>query len=195
MPRKQNGFGSTKSFAAKASKGVEGINSNLNRGIGPKAAGLYPSDRRYGSSINRTIIETYDLNSDWCRWRRGYEYYCQASEEELIAYNKATEQYERSTVQSKLYQGTPYEIDVEFYGWRFPTQDSDPNNHYVIKREVLSETDLGTIKAVYNDPLDDIEAKRLNEIWTQIDTGPDSFLLLRMIGERLTDGETAASLN
>lgn len=195
MPKKQNGFGSSKSFAVKGPRSVEDIATKISRGrVWPKAAGSYPADRRYGSSIQRTIIETYDLNSDWCRWRRGYEYYCQASEEELIEYNKATQEYERSTIESKLYQGTPYEIDVEFYGWRFPTQDSDPNNHYVIKRTVQSEVNLGKISVVYSDPLVDAEAKALHEVWTQINLGPDSRLLLRMVGERITDGETAATM-
>ena len=65
MPRKQNGFGNAKSFAAKA------VNNRIDKGKGKGAAGFYPSNRQYGSSVNRTVIEQYDLNSDWVKWRKG----------------------------------------------------------------------------------------------------------------------------
>ena len=48
MPRKQNGFGNSKSFAAK------GVNSRIDVGKVKGAGGTYPSNRRFGSSVHRT---------------------------------------------------------------------------------------------------------------------------------------------
>ena len=49
-----------------------------------QAAGVYPSNRQYGSLVQRTIIESYDAESDWIRWRKGYEYYTKAAMEDLL---------------------------------------------------------------------------------------------------------------
>ena len=68
MARKQNGFGNAKSFAFKG-------NGKVDVGKVKGAAGNYPSNRRYGSTVQRTIIERYDLNSNWVKWRKGFEYY------------------------------------------------------------------------------------------------------------------------
>ena len=73
MPKKQNGFGNSKSLAFKPSKAVS-------KGKGVGAAGFYPSDRRYGTAVQRSVIEKYDLDSDWTKWRRGFEYYNKAIE-------------------------------------------------------------------------------------------------------------------
>ena len=81
MAKKQNGFGNSKSFSAKP---VNGALTDFNRGLVPKAAGVYPSNRRYGSLVQRTIIESYDAESDWIRWRTGYEYYVKAAMEDII---------------------------------------------------------------------------------------------------------------
>ena len=95
---------------------------------------------------------------------------------------------------SVLYQGTPNEVDVEFTGYKFATKNADSNNHYVIKRTCTSEPDLGVITEVKSDPLLYPNNKANREIWCKGAPGADSSLLLRMIGERLTDGETEASL-
>ena len=192
MPRKQNGFGNTKSFSVKA---AESINSKIYKGKGPGAAGFYPSDRKYGSSVNRTVIEKYNLDSDWVKWRKGYEYYNRAAWYRLEDYDPITETYTDSKIKSVLYQGTPYEVSVEFDGYKFATKDSDSNNHYVIKRTTTSMPDLGVITSVENDPLLFPEQKKYKEIWCQGTGGADVRLLAQMIGERLTDGETEASLN
>ena len=68
MPRKQNGFGSANSFAFKGSGRVD-------KGKGTGAFGFYPSNRRFGTSVHRTVIENWNLNSDWTKWRKGYELY------------------------------------------------------------------------------------------------------------------------
>ena len=188
MPKKQNGFGNAKSLAFKPSK-------NINKGKGVGAAGSYPSDRRYGTSVHRTVIEKYDLDSDWVKWRKGYEYYNRAAWYKLETYDPYTQEYTEARIESKLYQGTAYEVDVIFTGYKFATTGSDSNNHYVMKRETLSSPDLGTITSIQNNERLYPEAKLNREILVQGTAGADSRLLLQMIGERLTDGTTEASLN
>ncbi len=188
MPRKQNGFGNAKSLAFKPSK-------NVNRGKGIGAAGSYPSDRRYGSSVNRTVIEQYDLASDWVKWRRGFEYYNKGAWYRLKTYDPITQTYEDSQIKSKLYQGTEYEVDVVFDGYKFATKNADSNNHYVMKRTTVSTPDIGVINQVLNDPIKYPKQKANREIWARGTAGADSRLLFQMIGERLTDGETEANLD
>ena len=192
MPRKQNGFGNTKTFSVKAQ---DKINNTVHKGKGPGAPGFYPSDRRYGASVNRTVIEKYNLDSDWVKWRKGYEYYNRAAWYRLEDYDPISQTYSESLIKSVLYQGTPYEVNVEFDGYKFATKDSDSNNHYVIKRTTTSKPDLGVITKVENDPLLYPEQKKYKEIWCQGTAGADSRLLTQMIGERITDGVTEASLN
>ena len=192
MPRKQNGFGNTKSFSVKAN---EKINSKISKGKGVGAAGFYPSNRQYGTSVHRSVIEKYNLDSDWVKWRKGYEYYNRAAWYRLEDYDPVTETYSETQIKSVLYQGTPYEVDVIFDGYKFATKDSDSNNHYVVKRTTTSKPDLGIITSVENDIYKYPEQKKYREIWCQGTAGADSRLLAQMIGERITDGETEASLN
>ena len=190
MPRKENGFGKAQSFDFKQFKDF----GRVDKGKGKGAAGLYPSSRRYGSSVQRSVIEKWDLDSNWVKWRKGYEYYNRAAWYQLETYDDMTQEYEQSKINSVLYQGTPYEIDVEFTGYKFATKNADSNNHYVMKRTPTSNPDLGFITQVKNDPIKYPENQANREIWCQGSPGTDSRLLLRMIGERLTDGETEASL-
>ena len=188
MPRKQNGFGNSKSLAFKGSGRVD-------RGKGKGAAGYYPSSRGFGAAVHRTVIEQYDLDSDWVKWRKGYEYYNQAAWYKLETYDPVDQEYEETRLKSKLYQGTDYEIDVEFTGYKFATKNADSNNHYVMKRTTVSEPDLGTIRTVLNDPFQHAEQQRFKEVWTQINPGADAPLLLRMIGERITDGTVEGTIS
>lgn len=188
MPRKQNGFGKATTLTFKRAKPVH-------KGKAVGAAGYYPSNRQYGSSVHRSVIEKYDLDSDWIKWRKGFEYYNRSAWYQLETYNPITEEYEQSVIDSKLYQGTDYEVDIRFTGYKFATSDSDSNNHYVMKRETISNVDLGTVTSVQNDELLYADNKANREIFVQGIVGPDSRLLLQMIGERITDGETEASLN
>jgi len=188
MPRKQNGFGNARSLAFKPSK-------NINKGKGVGAAGLYPSDRRYGSSVNRTVIEQYDLASDWVKWRRGFEYYNKGAWYRLKEYDPVTKTYSDSQIKSKLYQGTEYEVDVVFDGYKFATKNADSNNHYVLKRTTVSAPDIGRITSVLNDPIKYPRQKANREIWVRGQGGTQSRLLFQMMGERLTDGETEATLD
>ena len=187
MARKQNGFGSSNSFAFKKSK-------SINKGKAISAAGNYPSDRRYGSSVQRSVIEKYNLDSDWVKWRRGYEYYNKGAWYRLKTYDPIAQVYEDSQIESKLYQGTEYEVDVVFDGYKFATKNADSNNHYVMKRTTVSTPDLGRITQVNNDELKYPENKAYREIWCKIDPGSEARLLAKMIGERLSDGETEATL-
>jgi len=188
MARKQNGFGNSKSLGFKGSGRVD-------KGKGVGSPGTYPSNRRYGSSVNRTVIEKYNLDSNWTKWRKGFEYYNQAAWYKLENYNSNTQEYETAQIDSKLYQGTDYEVDVVFEGYKFATKNSDSNNHYVMKRTTVSSPDIGVINQILNDDISYSEQKSYREIWCRITPGAESRLLFRMIGERLTDGETEATLN
>lgn len=188
MARKQNGFGNPKSLA------FNKVNSTITRGKHKKASGYYPSDRSFGSSVHRTVIEQYDIASDWVKWRKGFEYYNKAAWYELEEYDSGTGTYVPQSISSKLYQGTPYEVDIDFTGYRFATQNADSSNHYVMKRTPSSTVALGSITSVRNDDLVYKDNKSFREIWCQINTGADFRLLYQMIGERLTDGTTTASL-
>ena len=188
MPRKQNGWGNSKSFAFKG-------NGRVDIGKGKGAAGSYPSDRRYGTSVHRSVIEQYDLNSNWVKWRKGYEYYSQAAWYKLEDFDPITQEYSEAAINSEIYQGTADSQDVRFTGYKFATQNSDTNNHYVMKRSLTSPQDLGTITQVQNDK-DLYETNYLNhEIWLKGTPGINSRGLLNMIGDRITDGETEATVD
>ena len=196
MPRKQNGFGTAKSFASK------GVNNKV--GVAPvkKAAGSYPSNRSFGSTITRTAIEDYDLNSTWTRWRKGLEYYYRTSWARLdrknpdyIPTDPDSPEWIDYEINSKLYQGTAGEFDVIFDGYRFATKNADTANHYVIKRTVVDPYSLGVITSVENDPVVYKDQKDNREIWTKGQPNDMSFMLRNMVGERLTDGETEATLS
>ena len=187
MPRKQNGFGNPKSLGFKGAGRVD-------RGKGVGAPGSYPSNRGYGSTVTRTVIEKYNLDSDWVKWRKGYEYYNRAAWYRLEQQDPITLEYEEAKINSKLYQGTEYEVDVVFDGYKFATKNADSNNHYVMKRSTPGTVDLGTVTGVYNDVYKYPEFKANKEIRVVGNPGADSRLLLQMIGERITDGETEATL-
>jgi hypothetical protein len=202
MPRKQNGWGASKSLAFKPLNPVS-------KAKGYGAAGNYPSDRRYGSSVTRSVIEKYDMDSSWAKWRKGYEYYMQAAWDELVVPNPFLNQgsrlnpvqdpfdgaeYITATLDAVLYQGTDYELPTLFYGWEFPTQDADTNTHYVAKRTPKEDANLGTITEVWSDPLKYPEQKANREIWVKGQASVNARLLLQMEGERLWDKETEATL-
>ena len=50
MPRKQNGFGSSKSFS------VNSISKDINKGKSIQGSGRYPSDRQFGSTVTRSAV-------------------------------------------------------------------------------------------------------------------------------------------
>jgi len=183
MPRKQNGFGNPKSFAFKGGGRVD-------VGKVKGAAGFYPSNRQYGSTVLRTIIERYDLNSNWVKWRKGFEYYNQAAWYRLEQYNDIKQEYEDAEINSVLFQGTAEEVAVKFDGYKFATKDSDTNNHYVMKRTLNEEADysIGTVREVRPDEKNDTVEIKIN-------AGPNVEAVLNMVGDRITDGQTSATID
>ena len=215
MPRKQNGFGNPKSLGFKGAGRVD-------RGKGVGAPGSYPSNRRYGTSVTRTVIEKYDLDSDWVKWRKGFEYYNQSAWYRLEEQDPNSLDYEVRQIQSVLFEGSEFETLVTFDGYKFATQNSDSNNHYVMKRVPLGKPtgsasldnpstitdyvplDLGKVKqgSVRNDfyynfdykNKEYLDHKARKEIWLEINPSEDTRVLSQMIGERITDGISEATI-
>ena len=131
MPRKAKN-----NFDGKGFKGFEKADK-----VGKiKAPGTYPFDRRYGSSITRTVIEKYDLDSNWAKWRRGYEYYNQAAWLPFQVRDPISRELRDAELKSFLYQGdfNPTDnIEVMYNGRKFATLKSDSGNHYAIKRNII----------------------------------------------------------
>ena len=163
MPRKQNGFGG-KSFGKSKSFAVGGVNNRTDKAKGPGAAGSYPTNRRFGSTVTRSAIEQYDMDSTWARWRKGMEYYYQA------AYLPFT------AADAVLYQGTPAETPVTFTGYRFATKNSDSRTHYTIKRSSTTTHSLGTIHSIEADQYNFPEGYLNREVVIEIssDTSSDA---------------------
>ena len=182
MPRKNNGFGNTRSFAV---NGANKVNHRTDKGKGRGAFGSYPSDRRFGSTVSRSVIEQYDLESTWARWRRGMEYYFQG------AYLEFDES------KSVIFPGTSYEIPVTFDGYRFATKNADSKTHYSIKRSVPTSKQLGYITDLETDRNKYPDQFARHEIWAKIiasrEIESDS-MLLRSEGERVQSGGTAANI-
>lgn len=180
MPRKRNGFGNF------GNSGFKGIESNTKRGKGTTSFGNYPSNRRFGTTVQRTAIEQYDLDSTWARWRRGMEYYYQA------AYLNFEE------TNAVLYQGTDFEVPVTFDGYRFATKNADSRTHYAIHRTIDQNKFLGFITEIQSDQSLYQEQYFNREIWTKIIASRDinsDAILLRSVGERVGDGNTSANIS
>lgn len=195
MPKKQNGFGSASSFA------FNKVSNKIRQGKRPGAAGFYPSDRRFGASVHRSVIEQYDIDSNWVRWRKGLEFYYQAAWNRLQRKNPNYDPYDITSkeiidleIDAKLYQGTSGEIDVTFDGYRFATKNSDTANHYVIKRTPVNPNSLGVVTNTLNDQTSYSTNFDKGEIWSRVTTSPQSFMLRNMIGERITDGKDEATI-
>ena len=208
MPRKQNGWNNP------AQTSFKKFDANPR----PKgAAGSYPSVRRYGSTVVRTAIEQWDLDSTWARWRKGMEYYYQAAWLPLLGenpdydyslpdqrdptkpnYNPRFITQELNTV---LYQGTLVEVPVTFEGYRFATRNADSKTHYVLKRTIENNVQLGFVSEIYNNKNDlegDYKNNYLNnEIWVKVLAGRNldsDYTIIRSGGERITDGEVSANI-
>ena len=181
MPRKQNGWGNSKSFAFK------GVDKQVERSKKVGAAGYYPSDRSFGSIISRSVVEQYDMESNWARWRKGQEYFFQ------------TAYLDYQSINSILYQGTSSEIPITFDGYKFPTRNADSRSHYTLRRRVAASDNLslGTVQEIYSnkDIYSDLYAR--NEIWVRVakpGSSSNNLLIKRTIGERITDGSTSANV-
>lgn len=182
MPKKQNGFGNTKSFAV---SGAAKINTRTDKGKGRGAAGQYPSDRRYGSSVTRSAIEQWNLDSTWSRWRKGMEYYYQG------AYLSFEE------IDAVLYQGTVSEIPVTFSGYRFATKNADSKTHYAIKRSIDQNIELGFVNEIWSDSVVYSDQFAHKEIWMKVNTGGNILsdpTILRATGERIASPSASANV-
>ena len=204
MPRKENGLGKLGSFSGKSTN-----KNRIDRSQKAGAAGYYPGNRQYGSSVHRSVIEQYNLDSDWVKWRKGYEYYMKAPWNDIKEYDDYTQSYSDWKLQSVLYQGVgfltntnqiqaqqgvvPLDIAIQFSGKIFPGK-GDNASHYVVKRENVNKEDLGTIREIKTQlPLYQHQ-KDHKEVWATVNPSPKGLLLFQMLGERVTDGETEATL-
>ena len=191
MPRKQNGFGNPSNFAFKSFL-------RLDKGKGTGAVGYYPGDRQYGSIVQRSVIEKWNLDSDWVKWRKGFEIYNRAAWERLKIKNPSYEPFAEITETNKpfsnalltstLFKGLPYQIQNTFVGYEYPTANADSNTYYVIKKNQETKS-LGTITSIYNNPQSYPENRLNHEVYVKIN--PDATnksLLVQMIGDRLADG-------
>ena len=191
MPRKQNGFGSTESFAFKGF-------GRLDKGKGTGAAGYYPGDRQFGSIVQRSVIEKWNLDSDWVKWRKGFEIYSNAGWNDLkvkdptydpgLPKSSTNKPFKKASITSTLFKGKPYEIDNIYAGYEYPTAKADTNTYYVIKKS-QEYKDLGSITAIHNNALVYTSNKANKEIHVIINPNATNKLLLpQLIGERLSDG-------
>ena len=191
MPRKQNGFGNPSNFAFKSFL-------RLDKGKGTGAVGYYPGDRQYGSIVQRSVIEKWNLDSDWVKWRKGFEIYNRAAWERLKIKNPSYEPFAEITETNKpfsnallistLFKGLPYQIQNTFVGYEYPTANADSNTYYVIKKNQETKS-LGTITSIYNNAQSYPENRLNHEVYVKIN--PDATnksLLVQMIGDRLADG-------
>ena len=210
MPRKQNGWNNP------AQTSFKKFDANPQ----PKgAAGSYPSFRGYGSTVVRTVIEKWDLDSTWARWRKGMEYYYQAAWLPLLTenpdynyslpdqrdptkpnYNPRFVVQELNTI---LYQGTEVSVPVTFQGYRFATRNADSKTHYVLKRTIDNNVQLGYVEKIFNNK-EELKYNETfkdnylnNEIWMKVVAGRfmlTDLALVRSEGERVTNGEVSASI-
>ena len=164
MPRKKNGLGS---FA------FSKVNSAVNTGKIKQRSGRYPSDRGYGSTVTRSIIQEWDLESTWARWRKGIEYFYQG------AYLKLKPQT------ATLYQGSTKEVPLKFTGYKFATKNADSRAHYVIKRQVDKVRRIARVETILNDPIVNRDNFERNEIHVKFyNPGAQrTYLLQKCIGE------------
>ena len=188
MPRKQNGWGPSKSHDFK------GVNNRIDKSKGKRGSGQYPSNRSFGATITRSIIEKFDLDSKWAQWRKGLEFYYQFAWYRLKSLNPFTQEYEDVTLESVLYQGQPEEYTVKFDGYKFATKNADTNAHYVLKRTVPNPFSLGSVTAVLSDKTAYPENFKNREIFVSVDATTSTPLISSMIGDRVTDGETEATI-
>ena len=180
MPRKKNGYGN---FGV---SGFKGISKSVSTGQGSKALGRYPSERRFGSTLQRSAIEQFNIDSTWQKWRKGLEYYFQGA---YLDFEKT---------EAILYQGTDYEVPVTFDGYRFATKNADSRTHYCVHRTIDQNRQLGFITEIEASPTGYPEQFKNREIFAKVTatrelTSDD--MLLRSTGERITDGVTAANIS
>ena len=194
MPRKSNGFGAF---------GFNQFGSFNNIEPSP-AAGIYPSDRRFGTTVVRSAIEKWNIDSNWAKWRRGNVLYNNAYYANLTTKNLSYDPgspkggsnipYVPASIASTLYPGQTYSINMLFGGYEFPTANADGNTYYAVRRtpqSVSLGTPLSVLSQIYN-----VDGSFTNNYLNKeiiVTVNPNqtySRLLLSMIGDRLIDGDT-----
>lgn len=178
MPKKQNGFGNPDSFS------IKGFDKKANKGKASTSHGVYPGKRHFGTSVHRSVIEKYDIDSDWTRWRKGVEYY----------YLGAYLQFEG--IDTVLYQGTPDSTLVHFDGNQFATTNSDSRSHYAARRTVIDNKELGVVVEKKSNRIKYLDNFERRELWVKVKhaDATQTSRMRRVIGERLTDGNTSANV-
>ena len=176
MPRKQNGFGPAKSFS------VDSVNSDFNKGRKIQGSGQYPSDRRFGSTVTRSVIQQWNVDSTWAQWRKGYEY---ARQNAWVNLDVLFFAY--------LFSGTTSRLRANFRCKRFPSLSNDTATRYVVKREIAGSTEdprYGTVTAVLNDPNRYRTNFQNEEIWLNVSPETDPAVgnvIKRLTHERITN--------
>ena len=144
---------------------------------------------------------------NWAKWRRGYEYYNQAAWLPFQVRDPISRELRDAELKSFLYQGdfNPTDnIEVMYNGRKFATLKSDSGNHYAIKRNIIDSPPLGVIDRVDSnfEAVTDIyhpDHKYFKDLHDhhEIRAHSQSFhpLMLRMVGDRVSDGFTSATLN
>ena len=191
MPRKRSDFNP----GVYAFKGFASIDRSLGN---PRAAGFYPSNREFGSTVHRSVIDQWNLESDWVKWRKGYEIYNRTAWSTLkiknVNYDPGLDATGSNTpfvdalLDATLYRNTPYQISNTFTGYEYPTMKADTNTHYVVKRTPENKS-LGTVTSIKNNSLVYTDNYDNGEVFVSIN--PDTTtgrLLLQMVGERIADG-------
>lgn len=191
MPRKRSDFNP----GIYAFKGFASIDRSLGN---PRGSGFYPSNREFGSTVQRSVIDQWNLESDWVKWRKGYEIYNRTAWSTLKIknenYDPGLEETNSNTpfvdalLNATLYKNTPYEISNTFSGYEYPTMKADTNTHYVVKR-TPENISLGTVTSVKNDSFTYTDNFNNGEIFVSVNPDATTGKLLRqMVGERITDG-------
>ena len=176
MPRKQNGWGNTRSFS------VNSVNNRTDKSKGVQGSGQYPSDRRFGSTVTRSAIQQWNMDSTWMMWRKGYEYARRNIWVDLDVLFFAF-----------LFSGTTSRLRANFRCKRFPSLKNDTATRYVVKREIASSiTDprYATVTAVLNDPNQYKKNFQNEEIWLQVTPDADPVkgdVIKRLVHERITN--------
>ena len=176
MPRKQNGWGNTRSFS------VNSVNNKTNKSKGVAGSGQYPSDRRFGTTITRSAVQQWNLDSTWMMWRKGYEYARQNIWVDLDVLFFAF-----------LFSGTTSRLRANFKCKRFPGTNNDTATRYVVKREIassLTDPRYATVTQVLNDPSRYTKNLQNEELWLQVTPDPDPVkgdVIKRLVHERITN--------
>lgn len=193
MPRKSNGFGA---FGLNQFGSFNSIEPST-------AAGFYPSDRRFGTTLNISVIERWNIDSNWAKWRRGLELYNNVYYSSLTTKNLSYDPgspkggsnipYVPASILSTLFPGQPYSINMVFGGYEFPTTNADGNTYYTVRRtpqSVSLGTPISVLSQIYN--IDGTYASNYLNKEIIVTVNPNqtySRLLLSMVGDRLTDGD------